>query len=532
MPWRRISNALGGALLFAVFLAGVLKQFGVGEDDSFQEERTIFLFHPMEGEEIQSALESVVRLYEEQNPGWHIKPTHVPIKTYPMWIKTKLPGESPPDIVGIARISQEDMMNYLHRFTTEAEQPNPYNVGTPLEGIPWRETFLNGLESSFNALEDSRDVVGTSHISYIDRFIYNKDLLRRLTGDDRIPDNLEEFLEFASNLKQHSEFDGYVIAGDSDAPYFFRRFLNQITQEFAMREPSLRANSHMGQMRDYLRGDWQVDSSPIRESWEIISAFGSLFQSGFLYASKDERIFKFLAGQALMMPMSSVRYGIIAKRAPFQIGLFRLPSVDPSQSRYGKLVYGPLSERSNHLSMTLGVVARSPKRAQALDFLMFLTSYEGASLFSRESLSISGVEVPVPEELRDFAPVLDGWPSGISQIFVDLNSYSPDVGRLVRTNLHLLFDQQSGVDAFFANIVPKFEDAVRSDLQRIQYKEARQRGPLRDVQLLVEGAEHQLGSVSDGELRIARQRSSMADFYQNQWALADFSEVEATTANE
>ena len=65
---------------------------------------------------------------------------------------------------------------YLVPLTAHIGQPNPYNDGTVLEGVPWRDTYVDGMEGGyfFHVMEFFSIPTTLDNI----RIFYNKDLFR------------------------------------------------------------------------------------------------------------------------------------------------------------------------------------------------------------------------------------------------------------------------------------------------------------------------------------------------------------------
>ena len=85
------------------------------------------------------------RDYEALHPDVKVEQIAVPIKGWGSWARTQLIGETAPEVLGASGLSPALHRRYLIPISEYLEEPNPYNVDTDLEGIPWRDTFVDGL---------------------------------------------------------------------------------------------------------------------------------------------------------------------------------------------------------------------------------------------------------------------------------------------------------------------------------------------------------------------------------------------------
>ena len=69
----------------------------------------------------------------------------VPYRGFRQWLLTQLVGGDPADVV-TAAVPGSVRYYYFHPLSPYLGKPNPFNVGTPLEGMPWKDTYIDGME--------------------------------------------------------------------------------------------------------------------------------------------------------------------------------------------------------------------------------------------------------------------------------------------------------------------------------------------------------------------------------------------------
>jgi hypothetical protein len=103
----------------------------------------------------------------------------------------------------------------------------------------------------------------------------------------------------------------------------------------------------------------------------------------------------------------------------------------------------------------------SPHKAEALDFLQFMTSVEGGQLFQDHSGWLSSIRgVRVPPELEINRASSDGYSAGMQYVGVGANSTMA-----FWQHLNLLMDAQGSVDKFVAAMEDGLRKKVTEDLR-------------------------------------------------------------------
>ncbi|MBI4626377.1 MAG: extracellular solute-binding protein, partial [Verrucomicrobia bacterium] len=150
---------------------------------------------------------AAIKRYEELNPHVRVKQMLVPSAGYPRWLRSQFAADNAPDIVEygawLGGLSDVPVL-YFEPLTSHLEEPNPYNRGTSLEGLPWLKTFSDELlEQRMNSPEPGQYYAVTlTRGSY--RFFCNRDLLRTITGSDFAPQTLAEFRDLWAQVAAYS----------------------------------------------------------------------------------------------------------------------------------------------------------------------------------------------------------------------------------------------------------------------------------------------------------------------------------------
>ncbi len=410
---------------------------------------------------VREALAAVAAAYEERHPGVTIEQIAVPASHYVAWLRTRLTGESMPDIATFGNVPEHEFPRYYLPLGPYLDQPNPYNEGTPLAGRRWRDTFLDGLAGPpsfrFNLLEN----YGITLAPYSVRLMYNADLLERIAGVREIPEDYAGFLALCARIAERGPAvrPGVVpiAAAQNNANLLLSQIFSTQTQRLAMEVE--RTHRHycpaMDWQAGYVRGDWRFGSPAARTALDRLRELGPYLQPGFMQLRDADALLSFSAGDAVMIVASSFDAASIRRAVSFPVGVAALPI--PADATHS---FGPAAELED-VSSALYQVWRGGNRELAIDFLRFLTSWEGARLFSERSLWPTSVrDVPVPAEVVPFQPMIDGYPAGI----IPWQGTNPQ--RVFMQNLHHLVRPGATVDAFIAAVEEPYATANRAELRR------------------------------------------------------------------
>ena len=465
----QIMNAIGFLLVLLCFVWATVR-IAVRAREEADPDRIVLRFAhwQLEGG-IREAFDELAARYMEMHPHVRVEQMLIPERVYVNWTITQLVGGTAPDLIGIHTISEERMARYFTPLMNLVNQPNPYNEGTELEGVPWRDTFLDGLSGIPSYRPGLLDYYGIPVSMFTVRLYFNVDLYERIAGDRPLPTTFDELIELCELVNAYAAETGETIIPISgsryNAPMIIQRLFSAMTQRMALEMDVMHKleRPHQHAWLAYLDGSWGYQSPPILSALSVMRSIGQHMQSGFLSLGRDDAMFYFVQERALMTATGSWDIGSIHMQAPFQISAFAIPMPAADHPEYGRYLLGPLSEAGFGAGAPFALTQQSEHPEQAIDFLHFVTSQAGNQLFTEVSFwlpSVIGVELP--EKVQPFALQTEGFPDGLTL------TYGADSQRILENNLHMLMQVDGSPEEFARVIDEQMPAAVLHDF-RIHY---------------------------------------------------------------
>ncbi|MEZ5412813.1 MAG: extracellular solute-binding protein [Opitutaceae bacterium] len=418
---------------------------------------------------VREGINAVIRRYEELNPHIRVVQIDVPDRVYLPWIMTQLVGGNAPDIVEYSW-AWPDTARFFESITAEVMQPNPYNRGTPLEGVPWRDTFIDGMTSPDNYIQSLGQYYGISMTTGMHRIVYNRALLQSITGSDEPPATYREFLAICEKIQAYAKTHGVKLTPLANSRTTHTMLTNEIVSTMSNGLAERLDHQHrlrldaLGLGAAYLRGEWGYDSPELVASFEVLQQVGAVSTPGFLQRERDTALTDFVTERAVMVVSPSWESSSLLEICPFELGAFRFPFPRENDPVYGKFAQGPFSEGQLYTGVPFYLNRRTPHRAEALDFMRFLGSQEGSAIFARVSNwlpVVSGVE---PTEFSaKFQLQSEGY-NWMSAFMGPSNHQDPE--KLVLSVLHTLWGGEGSVKAFRAELRAGMAERVRDGFRR------------------------------------------------------------------
>lgn len=388
---KAYGNKVGFALLGAAYLISVFLVVRRSAQEITSDRVTIRISQwQLEGG-VREAIDAIIRRYEELNPRVHVVQLAVPGgTTYLPWIQSQLVGGVGPDLVEYSWPWPDTARNFSP-ITAEVMQPNPYNRGTPLEGVPWRDTFVDGMTSPDNYVQTLSQYYGISMSTGIHRIVYNRALVKTITGRDTAPRNYREFLNLCHEISAYAQAHGLRLAPLANSRTTHINLTNEVVNntsgQLAQRVDFLHRIKHepLDLAISYVRGEWSYDSPELAASFQVLKEFGEVCTPGFLQLERESALMDFVAGRAAMVVAPSWESSSLLQICPFELGAFRFPTPREDDPVYGKFTKGPFSEGQIVTGMPFYLNRHTAHRAEAVDFLRFLGSFEGSTIFTRVS---------------------------------------------------------------------------------------------------------------------------------------------------
>lgn len=148
----------------------------------------------------------------------------------------------------------------------------------------------------------------------------------------------------------------------------------------------------------------------------------------------------------------------------FPIGAFRFPYPQQDDPVYGRYAKGPVSEGQITTGMPFYLNRATRHRAEAIDFMRFMTSQEGSTIFTRLSnwMPVT-IGVKATDYVAQFMPQPRGytWYAGVTDPcqHVDSREY-------LFTEMGALMNPDGSVDAFRQAVRGGLGARIRDDLRR------------------------------------------------------------------
>ncbi|MET0262586.1 MAG: extracellular solute-binding protein [Rariglobus sp.] len=418
---------------------------------------------------MREAFDEAIADYVKIHPNVSIEQIPVPIRAWPSWMRTQLIGGTAPDITGMLSANEEIAARYFLPLTDHVRAANPYNEGTPLAGVPWVDTFVDGMTAMRNLTPTSGEIHSVNLQINTLRLYYNKFLLKEVTGSDEPPADYTALRRLEEQVARYNQKRGLRLVPIAScgpySQYLFERLLPSQTQQLAMTlSPSRSLAVYPVELsRLMLDGQLSYRHTPeLRSSLNLLRDVSVLMSPGYDSRQRDDALFDYLQSKAVMICAGSWDYAVFERDGDFPTGIMSvvLPSKDDPE--YGRFVLGQPSEANGSPEATLGIVRNSKHPEVALDFLRFLTSRNVAQKFSDRSLRTSAIaEVTPPARAAGLAPRLEGEIAGFTP---DFNYFGGGNANMVfKRNLHLLTSPTGGTEAFAAVLDAELPRALRQD---------------------------------------------------------------------
>ncbi|MDR1280960.1 MAG: extracellular solute-binding protein [Opitutaceae bacterium] len=433
---------------------------------------TLRIGHWLLQEGMRESFDEAARAYEELRPDVRVEQVAVPVRIWPAWVRTQLVGGTAPDILGMNGLNEEYINRYFLPLADAANEPNRWNTGTSLEGLPWGETFVDGLASMLERVPTTGELQSVMLQLNTSRLFYNRQLLRAVTGSDEPPSDYAALRALGGRVADYNARTGRNLVTIAScgpyAEYLFARLLPSQTQKLAIALSPMQTFTltPAEQARALLGGRIDYATPELRSALALLRDVSTLMPPGFYQLQRDDALFAFLQGNALMIFAGAWDYAVFARNRNFDVGICPLPAPSIDDPDYGRFVLGPRAETEGSPEATFGVVRSSPHSAIAIDFLRFLTSHRMARMFADNTYRTSAIrDVPPPEHAAGLAAVLDGEVPGFRPDF-PVTFGGGRASHVFRSNLHRLLGQRGDPDGFVETLNRETPAALRSDMER------------------------------------------------------------------
>ena len=449
---RLTGNKIGFALLGTAYLVSAFLVAWRTTEEVTSDRVTIRLSQwQLEGG-VRDAVDAIIRRYEELNPRVHVVQIAVPGgSTYLPWIQAQMVGGTGPDLVEYSWPWPDTARNFSP-ISAEVMLPNPYNRGTPLEKVPWRDTFIDGMTSPDNYVQTLSQYYGVSMTTGMHRIVYNRVLLKTITGSDVPPRTYREFLSVCAQITAYATAHNLNLAPLACSRTTHINLTGEIVNDMSTQLAARVDYRHRLKLepddigRAYLRGEWSYESPELVAGFEALKEFGAICTPGFLQRERDTALTDFVSSRTVMVVAPSWEATSLQQLCPFEIGAFRYPTARENDPVYGHFAKGPFSEGQVQTGMPFYLNRASKHRAEALDFLRFMSSQEGSTIFTNVS---NWLPIVVGVKPSDFSAQFQLQPDGYNWYgnFLGPSSHI-DPQNLLLSSLYTLWSPDGSVGAF------------------------------------------------------------------------------------
>ncbi len=426
---EKISSYLGFGILAAAVIYTVVTVFLNHLTYEASDVTTINVCHWQLETGFREAFQKLIDKYEKiyfEKHGKKIKIVQLAIgeRGYRQYVNTTIIGGTAPDIIEKAYAKLAEEPSYIARFfvplSRYVSEPNPYNEGTEFEGVPWRETFFDGLMSCYN--RTLLDYYKIPFSMFTIRIYYNKDLYKKIIGTDVPPKTYQELLDVWAAIKEYANKTGapiVPIAGSKEQSEMFRwKFLPTFfyTLNKKCDYDYNGAVDRYEAWRAFKEKKWDFSSPQLVYSWECMSDIARNFQDGWVAAQRDDAAFMFVQERAVMIASGSWDASSLIDQVEgvFKIGVFDflIPTEHPV---YKKYVKGQVSEATIGGGIPWSVTKQSRNKDICIDFLKFCTTKKNNEEFNKsiswlpviKGCKLSDVLKPFKPEIRGFVGYFD-----------------------------------------------------------------------------------------------------------------------------
>jgi len=302
----------------------------------------------------------------------------IPVRGYPQWYLTQLIGGDPADVLEIT--GSPDILNqYFTPLSPYIGETNPWNKGTPVQDMSWRETFsddmLGGLDAAYS------EYFGVSTFMHTTRVYVNLDLYEKATGTKQLPDTVTEWLDSCKKMREYG-----VKTNRPVIPIGVRGFdKGTLGQLFSTYNSELNTDlADIGNPYGYgtTTGDLlhKVNSGevPVKrlvEPVRVVAALGRYFADGFPAIDLEQTKYLFFSGNVGFFIDGTWNAFSMINNAPFKVGVIQIPMLGDSNP-FGLKSFGRITELGSGIGGMFGIPKKTRHFDLALDFLRFLTSWK------------------------------------------------------------------------------------------------------------------------------------------------------------
>ena len=369
------------ALAFYIISVIMVFRFQRGGDILDKNVKTITFAHWSLEDGFREGFDEAIKLFEEykakQGQKVKVLQTTVPFPGYAQWFMTQLIGRDPADVIKIGASS--DIQNqYFTPLSQYIGNPNPFNKGTPLEGVPWKDTYVDDMRGSLDW--NYAEYYGVGICVHTFRMYVNMELLHKATGSRKLPETLTEWLSICEKMREYGKKIGKPVI-PVGVRGFDRGTINSLLSYY---QSQLNADLNdtlpefCGDISavDIFKGleDGKISRERQLAAVSVIAEIGKYFCDGFPSTDLEQTKFLFFTGNVGFFPEGTWNAFSMINNSPFEVEIIDVPVIGPDH-KYSKFFSGRPYEQGAVGAM-FGIPKASKNFGLALEFLQFITSWK------------------------------------------------------------------------------------------------------------------------------------------------------------
>ena len=373
----------GLLLALAFYIVSVIMVFRIqrGGDILEKNVKTITFAHWSLEDGFREGFDEAIKLFEEykakQGQKVKVLQTTVPFSGYAQWFMTQLIGGDPADVIKIGASS--DIQNqYFTPLSQYIGNPNPFNQGTPLEGVPWKDTYVDDMRGSLDW--NYAEYYGVGICVHTFRMYVNMELLQKATGSRKLPRTLSEWLGICEKMREYGKKIGKPVIPVGVRGFdrgtinsLLNYYQSQLTADLNDTLPEFCGDISAV---DIFKGLEEGKISRERQlaAVSIIAEIGKYFCDGFPSTDLEQTKFLFFTGNVGFFPEGTWNAFSMINNSPFEVEIIDVPVIGPDH-KYSKFFSGRPYEQGAVGAM-FGIPKASKNFGLALEFLQFITSWK------------------------------------------------------------------------------------------------------------------------------------------------------------
>jgi len=416
----------------------------------------------------REAINALIERYEELNPDVRVVQLAIPGTAYTRYVRTQLIGETAPDLIEFSGANSDIVPRFFEPISSYVAEPNPYNVGTPLEGIRWRDTFIDGLNTPSSYIDRLSNYYAITMCVVTLRLFYNPDLLEEITGSREPPKTYQQLRVMQDQVAEFRARTGRTIALHAGCNFTGEIMAEQLLSRagvglaFNLDRYREQGGKNPQMAQEYFRGNWSFRTPALYSALEDARDAARFMRPGFQQMDRDAATQEFLRGQAVMIVTGTWDATSLKTMAPFEVGVDHIPWPAMGESEESRYYWSPISDGEANTSMPFYLNKNSAHKKEAMDFMRFATSLEGNTIWMKKSgwnPSVRGVELL--EDLKIFEHVFSGYMMRTSF----MKGFGVETQEIWQRQIHNLTAVNGGVDKFLEAFQQEYPAALRKDLE-------------------------------------------------------------------